>query len=233
MPALLLVIAAPLFVGLGLWQLDRAEQKRERAADLAVRAEMPPFDLAAPVVAAEELRFRALRARGRFEADGQILIENRRQGNRLGFHVITPLRIADSDRRVLVNRGWIPSGMDGSPTPAPVPEGEVEVTGQTHIPAPPAIVLHDDTQAARQWGDRWPYLTIDLYGAAVTYPVEPVVILQNPDDPHGFVRHWPRELPKEGMHIGYAIQWFAFAVIALVLGLRMSLKRRSTEESRA
>jgi surfeit locus 1 family protein len=52
-----------------------------------------------------------------------------------------------------------------------------------------------------------------------------VVILQDPDTPGGFLRSWPREMPKEGMHIGYAIQWFAFAVIALVLWLRLSLVR--------
>ena len=43
----------------------------------------------------------------------------------------------------------------------------------------------------------------------------------------GFVRSWPREFPKEGMHIGYAVQWFGFAVIALIIYLRFSLERES------
>jgi len=232
-PALLLLIAVPLFVRLGLWQLDRADQKRERAEVLAERAKMPPLDLVSPVGDPEPLRFRILRAHGVYEPEGQILIDNRHYGTRLGFHVITPLRIAGSDRRVLVNRGWIPAGPDGAPAPAPVPHGEVEVTGQTHIPLPPAIVLGGDSQAARGWGDRWPYLTIDLYAARAPYPVEPVVILQDPDDPDGFVRIWPQELPKEGMHIGYAIQWFAFAAIALVLTVIFSLRRRPGAEVEA
>ncbi len=93
------------------------------------------------------------------------------------------------------------------------------------MPLPPALVLHGGADAAKGWGARWPYLTVELYAAAKGHPVEPVVILQDPADPDGFVRSWPREMPKEGMHIGYAIQWFAFALIALVLWLRLSLTR--------
>jgi len=50
-------------------------------------------------------------------------------------------------------------------------------------------------------------------------------VLQDPDDPNGFARYWPRELPKEGMHIGYALQWFAFALIGFVLFVRLSWVR--------
>jgi surfeit locus 1 family protein len=134
---------------------------------------------------------------------------------------------------VLVNRGWIPAGPDGGPTPAPVPDGAVRVTGEAHIPAPPALVLHGGADAARGWGQRWPYFTPALYAAAAGHPVQPVVILQDPREPGGFVRSWPREIPKEGMHIGYAIQWFAFALIATVLWLRLSLERRPAMEIEA
>jgi len=226
-PTLLLVLPIPLFVALGIWQIDRAEQKREQAQVLGQRAELPALELGDPIADPEALRFRKLRARGTFEAEGQILITNRRQGNRIGFHVITPLRIRGSDSRVLVNRGWIAAPGDGGPAAAPIPAGEVTVTGEAHLPAPPALALHGNPETAKDWGRRWPYLTLDLYTAATGTQVQPVVILQHPDDPGGFVRVWPRESPKEGMHIGYAIQWFAFALIALVLWLRLSLVRGS------
>lgn len=229
-PTLLLALPIPLFVALGIWQLDRAEQKREQARLLSERGQQPPFQFDTLVDDPEALRFRKIQARGTFDADGQILIENRRYNNRTGFHVITPLRIAGSDMRVLVNRGWIPAGADGSPAPASVPHGERIVTGVSHIPSPPALVLHGRADAAKDWGQSWPYLTVDLYTAAAGVPVQPVVILQNKHDTDGFQRSWPRELPKEGMHIGYAIQWFAFAVIALVLWIRLSMVRRAEEE---
>lgn len=227
--ALLVAVLVPLFVGLGIWQLHRAEEKRILAETLRARSDLPPVDLNGPVSDVESLRFRRLAARGTYEADGQILLENRRQGQRNGFHVVTPLRIAGSDLRVLVNRGWIPADPGGRPGDAPVPTGEQTVRGETHLPKPPAIVLHGGPEAAAGWGDRWPYLTLDLYAALADYPLQPVVILLDPEADGGFLRSWPREFPKEGMHIGYALQWFAFAVITLVIYLRLSLQRREGE----
>jgi len=226
-PTLLLALPIPFFVALGLWQLDRAEQKREQAQVQRERSLMSPLELTGLVKDPEVLRFRRLVAHGVFEAEGQILIENRRQANRTGFHVLTPLRIDGSELRVLVNRGWIPAATDGSPTPAPVPVGSVRVTGESHIPAAPALAIHRGNEAAKEWGTRWPYLTLDLYAAAFGLPLQPVVILQAPEEAGGFERAWPREMPKEGMHVGYAIQWFAFALIALVLWLRLSLESRA------
>jgi surfeit locus 1 family protein len=225
-PTLLLTLPIPLFIALGFWQIDRAEQKREQARILGERAEMPARKISARIIDPESLRFRKLEARGVFEADGQILIENRRHGSRTGFHVITPLRVEGSHLWVLVNRGWIPAGADGRPAAAPVTEGVVTVCGEAHLPSPPALALHGGADAAKGWGRRWPYLTTELYAAAFGHPVQPVVILQDPSDAGGFLRSWPRELPKADMHIGYAVQWFAFALIALVLWLRLGIVRR-------
>jgi surfeit locus 1 family protein len=222
--ALPFALAIPIFVALGLWQLDRADQKRQLAQELEQRVALPPEMLGAVLVDAEAMRWRRVEAVGTFEPARQILIDHRRQAGRTGFHVITPLRIGGSQTRVLVNRGWIPADSAGQPTDAPVPSGELRVSGEGYLPSAPAIVLGDGDTAA--WGTRWPYLTVGLFAGGVDYPVQPIVILQNPSDPHGFERAWTREPPKEGMHLGYAIQWFAFALIALALSLRLGLTRK-------
>jgi len=230
LPTLIIGAAVVTFVWLGLWQLDRAEQKRQEASDLVARSALPAYVLGALETDPESLRYRRLSATGTFDEQGQILIENRRHGNRTGFHVITPLRIEGSDVRVLVNRGWIPGDAQGRPMPAAVPGGSRTVEGVAHVPSAPAMVLHSGRQGAAGWGNRWPYLTTELYGAGAGYPVQPVVILLDPDAADGFVRSWPRELPKEGMHLGYAVQWFAFALIALAIWFRMSMRPKVEPE---
>jgi surfeit locus 1 family protein len=220
LPLLLLFVPACICAGLGVWQLDRAAQKRALAAELAAREALEPLAIGDAPVDADAVRYRTVTARGRLEADGQIYIEGRRHAGKTGYYAVTPLRLAGSDRRLLVNRGWV-AAMD-----APVPEGEVTVTGVADVPSPPALALHAGADAAKAWGTRWPYLTLPLYAATVSHPQQPIVVLQDPADPHGFVREWPRDLPKEGMHIGYAIQWFAFALIGFVVFLRLSLERR-------
>ncbi len=218
---LLLLLGLPALVctGLGVWQLDRAAQKRELGVELAARTSAPPVVVGDATLDPESTRYRKLVAHGRFEADGQIYIENRHHAGKVGFHVITPLRVEGTERRLLVNRGWVAA------PDAAVPDGPAVVRGVADVPSAPALVLHGSDDAARSWGTRWPYLTLPLYAAVSPHPLQPVVLLQDPDDPHGFARYWPREFPKEGMHIGYAIQWFAFALIALGIFLRFSLSR--------
>ena len=115
--------------------------------------------------------------------------------------------------------------MPGAAQPRPrCLQGLVTVTGRpTSRPRRPWSCT-PAPDAATAWGGRWPYLTIDLYRATVAHPVQPVVILLDPSDEGGFVRDWPREMPKEGMHLGYAVQWFAFALIGLAIWVRLSLE---------
>jgi surfeit locus 1 family protein len=225
-PTLVLALPIPLFVALGFWQLDRAAEKRLEAETLARREGMPPARVTGLETDEAGLRYRKVRARGEFDAERQFFIENRREGQRTGFHVITPLRLEGSEARVLVNRGWLPAGPGNDLPDAPVPPGTVELSGTATLAAPPALVLHAGPDAARAWGSRWPYLTPELYAATVDHPVQPFVILLDPEDPHGFSRHWPREMPKEGMHLGYAIQWFSFAAIALGFYVTLGLHRQ-------
>ena len=229
-PSLLLLLSIPLFVSLGIWQLDRAAEKRELSETLTARGAQQPIDVVAVVDDPEPLRHRRARARGTYDPQDQVYIENRREGARVGFHVVTPLRLEGADLRLLVNRGWVAADAGNEPPAAPAPAGSVEVTGVVDVPSPPAIVLHGGRESARAWGKRWPYLTVDLFQATVDYPVQPFVLLLDPADPTGFTRNWPVEPPKEGMHLGYAIQWLAFAAIALGFYVRLSFIREGARE---
>ena len=171
------------------------------------------------------MRFRKVRVTGHFQKQHQVLIENRKYQSRNGYHVVTPLRLNNSDTRVLVNRGWVPPAARGDALPmVETPEESVQVTGVVHIPEPPALALDDDS-APLTGPVRWPYLTIERFAAGVDYPVQPFVILQSPQDDHGFVRAWPKRAANDTLHIGYAMQWFAFAVIVSIIYLRLSVTK--------
>lgn len=226
MPTLLLALPLPLFVALGVWQLERAEEKRDLTKTLEARAALEPAALAAhPVTNPEELRYRKVSVTGHWDTEHQIFIEGRHHAGQTGFHLITPLIQEGADTRVLVNRGWIKGGSDGS-LPAVKTRSElVTVIGEADIPSPPAIVLHGDDSAALQWGQRWPYLTLPLFQATIDEPLQPLIVLADADGDSQFVRHWTRPIPNVWMHQGYAAQWFGFALIALVTYLRLSIER--------
>jgi len=237
-PTIIVVLLVPLFCGLGLWQLDRAGQKRQLAAHLEARRKLPALSLsdlspAEPIDNAESEAFRRVTAVGRYLPQKTVLIENRKHLGRIGFHVITPLRLADSERVVLINRGWIPREQLADPQSVPpTPEGEVRVSGDVTLLHPPALALAFEPDTGESL-PRWPYLTLDHFARWSGLPTLPFAVLQSPADADGFVRDWPQPQFSDTMHIGYAIQWFAFALIALVIWLRLSLPRSDEREVRA
>lgn len=234
-PTLILALPVPLLFGLGVWQLDRAEQKEAQAERLAMREREAPLSVGAEVVGnAKAIEYRRVEVRGRLEPVDRIFLENRKYEGEVGFHVITPMRLEGSNVRVLVNQGWVAAGPGGSIPEMPgTPDGELDVRGIATVPSPPALVLHGDPKVAIAWGNRWPYLTVELVAAKSPYPLQPFVVLQSPEDSSGFVRSWSLPIPNPAMHIGYAIQWFAFAAIALFLYLKLSIVRDKENQETA
>ncbi|MEW8027558.1 MAG: SURF1 family protein [Candidatus Thiodiazotropha sp.] len=225
-----MVILAPLFVGLAIWQLDRAEQKRNQASSLEMRRKQPPISLDGPHPDTEHLRFRQVVARGRYLNGKSVLIENRKHQGRIGFHLVTPLQLQESGRILLVNRGWIAHDqLDQALTAAGVDE-MVSINGEVRIPQPPAIEIEQGGTAATDIPPRWPFLTLEHFREWSGLDIFPFMVLQSPQDAHGFVRQWPHPRVSDMMHIGYAVQWFAFAVITLLVWVRLSLHKRKTTE---
>src|SRR5262245_23591710 len=112
--SLLVIFGAILCVRLGIWQLDRLSQRRAFNAQVyAVRTQEP---LQLP--ASEDLKtmeWRAVRAAGTYDFENQIALRNQYDGDRYGYHLLTPLLLADGEA-VLVDRGWIPAEGNTEPT---------------------------------------------------------------------------------------------------------------------
>jgi surfeit locus 1 family protein len=223
-----MVILIPLFTYLGFWQLERAAQKRQMSASLELQRNLPAFSLSGELPADKALEFRKVVAQGRFLADKTILVENRKYQGRTGFHVITPLKIEGDDRIVLVNRGWLPREQLAQGARPPTPAEPVTVHGVVTLPKAPAIQL-SQVDVAIEATPHWPYLTLDHFAAWSGLKILPFEILQAPQDADGFVRQWPQPQFSDSMHIGYAIQWFAFALITLLVWFRLSLQKHTDD----
>jgi surfeit locus 1 family protein len=218
-----------LFVSLGVWQLRRAAEKRDLAQAMREREQLPPLRLTALLKPDKELAYRKVVTTGIFEPRHQIFLDNRTFQGQAGYHVITPLKIAGTDLRVLVNRGWVRMDFDRGKLPQLVtPEGEVKVNGIVHFPSPPPPFLKSKAVVAPAWGKQWLHLDLDDFSRRAGYALQPFEVFQDPDDPHGFTRVWPRFDGKEHMHYGYAAQWFGFAILTVFFYF-MILRNQSRE----
>ncbi|MGL1833110.1 SURF1 family protein [Rhodocyclaceae bacterium SMB388] len=196
---------------LGNWQMQRAAEKQDIQAriDAGLRAEPVPVDtLGVPA------EWQNVSLTGNWRAEGTIYLDNRVYDGRAGYHVLTPLQLANAQGWVLVNRGWVFAGPDRATLP-PVPTalGPTTVIGQVREPESAPFTLA--TEAGQ--GALWQYIDVARYRDWSGLAVRDWIVQQTSSSDDGLVRDWPR--PDAGMdrHRGYALQWYSFAGIALAL----------------
>jgi surfeit locus 1 family protein len=170
-------------------------------------------------------------ARGRYLSRYQILIDNRVQDGRIGYHVLTPLLIDGGDTVVLVNRGWVAQGADRQQLPgAEPPAGPQTIEGVATLPSRPGIVMFRAV-AGEGWQTLWQYPDLDHYRKLVPHAVQPVVVLLDPAPEYGpLSRQWVRLDAGIATNQGYALTWFSLAVALLAIYLVVNLHKINVKD---
>ncbi|MBM3178747.1 MAG: SURF1 family protein [Chloroflexi bacterium] len=229
--ATLLVFAGTaLCIRLGIWQLDRLEQRRAfnsqvesmRAAELLDLNQNIPAGIFA-------MEWRAVTVTGEYDFENQVVLRNQYVGDQYGYHLITPLlfdpstRYASGQAAVLVDRGWIPAS--GNTVPKDWRQydeaGQVTVTGQIRLGQDkPAIggVADAEFSPGQARLDVWNNLNVVRISEQSPYPLLPVYVQPNPDENNSEppIKYQPVVELTKGSHFGYALQWFVFAAILFV-----------------
>lgn len=210
---------AVVFVNLGLWQLRRLDERRLTNAVGESRFEATPVAIEELLVGAGDdiasLEFRRATATGVFQPEHEVLIRSQVHQGVAGFHVITPLQRADGSA-LLVNRGWIPLGLDEVPvSEAPPPEGEATVVGWIRPSQQRRGVGPADPDEGRLVAMN--RVDVGRVQQQVPFELDPVYISMLGEQEEGRpILVAAPGFEDEGSHLAYAIQWFAFTVIGVV-----------------
>jgi cytochrome oxidase assembly protein ShyY1 len=225
------VAVAAACVALGFWQIDRLDQRHDRNRLLERNLTMPPApvgDLLAvgqPPGPADQ--YARVRASGRYDVGGQLLVRTRPFEGQVGYNVLTPL-VTSGGPALLVNRGWVPGGPTATTPPDPPrpPAGMVTVTGRlrpseppstTGTPPPGQVTRIDVPAIAGSLG-------YEVYGGYVD-------LVRERPRPTVAPELLPAPEPSEGPHLAYAFQWFLFG--GLALGGYVVLARREAADRAA
>jgi surfeit locus 1 family protein len=185
-------------IALGNWQSGRAAEKRAAAA-----------------------QERRLELRGEFLERYTVLIDNKLNRSRPGYHVVQPLRLADG-RHVLVNRGWVAAPAHREQLPQlRTPPGQHAIEGRVLEHFPRAYA----PSGAKPEGRVWQNVEVATFAVWSGLKLEPYVLEQHSPLADGLARNWPAPDTGVEKHESYALQWYSLAALAVVLTLVMGFRR--------
>ena len=227
-------IATLLLVALGCslsyWQTQRAHQKEVIETKLLNREREPAIELAESAQLSQ-IDFARVKLTGEFDASWPIYLDNRPMNGLAGIYVLMPFKLHGQNKYVLVARGWIPrNNLDraairhyDTPSGTVQIEGTVKANsgrvfqlGQSPPIKPAALVQNLDT---------------DALAKASHLPTYPFIVEQTKGGDDGLLRDWPRASMGSERHRGYAFQWMALAVMALIFFLVTSFRKRNGTKS--
>jgi surfeit locus 1 family protein len=217
------MLAATVFVRLGVWQLARLHEKMQRNLEIASQQQTSPVQLALLPRDTAGAHYRAASVAGRLDYDHELVLSGRTHQGSPGVDLVTPVRPPGFDTAVLVDRGWVYSPDGATVDRSRWREADsATLVGYVELYAPDAGTTRatSDPRIVRR-------VSRQEIAAKIPYPVAPYYLILTGDSADGNhpARHAVPAL-DEGPHRSYAVQWFAFAAIALVGAAFVVLRER-------
>lgn len=221
-PIVLGIAGVILTVSLGQWQTRRAEQKIKLQKQFEQSRQAPPFNLTVEKgKVAVGLEWQHVLLQGEFLPFYTIYLDNRIRDGIPGFYVLTPFKLAGTEYSIVINRGWVARDVhdvNHRPNHGEI-SGIVEIEGILQKEISQTYLLSAN-ENEMQKGVIWQRFGLMSYQRQMGLKLLPWIVFQL-DQPNlskdGLIRDW--KLPELGIekHRAYAFQWYAMAVMILIL----------------
>ncbi|XP_064616107.1 surfeit locus protein 1-like [Liolophura sinensis] len=225
----LLIIPAAAFC-LGTWQVKRRRWKLDLIESLERRTTAEPIEIPLDLteLESEEMQYRRIKVRGRFDHSKELYIGPRSNvqvesghgmmshTHKSGLNVVTPFRLSDRDLTILVNRGWIPNDRKNPETrKGGQIEDEIELVGiLRHTEKRPPFFTKGKPNAVI-WLLRDVEKMADLLGTAPVF----IDADRNSTHPEGPIGGQTR-VTLRNEHLSYIITWYSLSAITLWMWYR-------------
>jgi surfeit locus 1 family protein len=231
LPSLVFIIFFTLFIKLGFWQLDRADQKKIINMAFVERQNQPPIPLnketiQMPII---DIIWHHVTISGEFLNDKNIILDNQVVQEKAGFLIYTPFKILDSNKIILVNRGWYPLSNSRNDVPNIPPikgaqaiEGEINQMPSSGISLGKVITEKLDESSFRLQKMDYEVLSSLIGKDLMRY----VVKLKKPIFDKTYVIDLGIPVPDSDKNYGYAFQWFAMAFTLFIIFIKLGLKKK-------
>ncbi len=219
--AVLAFMGIALLTWLGIWQLQRAQQKKLLLATFAARTAQAPVTAAA-LSNVQDWRFYQVTLDGYFDNAHSLLLDNKIFHGVIGYEVYTPFNAKGLPQPILVDRGFIPLGKSRATLPLlPALIGRYHLSGMLNLPSTYIALGRINESATLTWPLRIEYINLREIMTFMPHDQAraffPYLLLLPPKHEAAFAVEWQVATMGPERHLGYAVQWFALALTLLIL----------------
>lgn len=223
---ILVIIGSLVCVRLGIWQLDRLNQRRAFNTHYRETSTLPTLEITTtPIDDLTAMEYRSVVVTGRYDFEHQVALRNQVHTNQFGSHLLTPLILSDGTG-MLIDRGWIPA--ENNPQAWRIYDQPRNITIKGILRnGRDQSELTDANQTALAV---WSQVDIKRISQQLPYPLLPAYVQPDPDSsltkpPYPYQ---PEIVIDEGPHFGYMLTWFSFAAL-LFFGYPLFYLRRQVK----
>lgn len=221
----------PLTIGLGIWQLQRAEEKQSLEVNKVERQR--PIAFSNIQRSTDKLAYQRVTLQGNFLSSYVWLLDNQVVNGRVGYDVLGLLQEYKPEgdgRLLLINRGWIPQGKTRQQMPnISHPPGLLDLQGVIHVPTGQPLVLLPDKLQQPVYPQLLQTIDVASLQQSVDLPLFDYLLRLDQNSDAALQTHWTGPAMTSAKHMGYAWQWFGLALALLILFTYQTVSRTAVE----
>jgi len=223
-PSIVTLALLYLMISLGLWQLERADYKANLQSMIESKQDAPPIALNSIAKNEDDWLYQPVFARGEFDTQHQLLLDNQVRKMVAGYSVFTPLKLS-SDLGILVNRGWLPIGASRSELPD-VSIGLIKqkINGLASKPPSKGLVLSSNVNQFLKWPAVMQFIDLQEIQKQLDYKLMPMIIVMNQAAQTPLNISPIKINMRSEKHTGYAFQWFGLSLALFIIYIVVNTK---------
>ena len=223
------MIVFSILIKLGLWQLERADHKKNLNESYKLRQAEKVIDLNVhkSINSKESILWRRVSLNGSFYKEKNLIVDNQIFKHEAGFNILTPFKIDGTGMTILINRGWHKNLINREQIPIIKNVDDIDqINGYAvKIPVPGINLGGSNIEIINASLARFQRINVDEINNFYQANFLPYMVYLNPLIDDEYISNFKLPVPDSEKNYGYAFQWFAFALTLLIIFLRLGITK--------
>ena len=223
------LIVFSILIKLGLWQLERADHKKNLNESYKLRQAEKVIDLNVhkSINSKESILWRRVSLNGSFYKEKNLIVDNQIFKHEAGFNILTPFKIDGTGMTILINRGWHKNLINREQIPVIKNVDNIDqINGYAvKIPVPGINLGGSNIEIINASLARFQRINVDEINNFYQANFLPYMVYLNPLIDDEYISNFKLPVPDSEKNYGYAFQWFAFALTLLIIFLRLGITK--------